>query len=216
MIQSGPGMNLEKLKQVEADFFYRFPGGFDNPEMIAIRKKHKLDKMIEMAQISFVRRNFKLPDLVIENMLKIITRSSLISIFEKPRFRDFVLSLPTEKRRTLAGGLREILHGEEQQGFETMLAVLQTGKLGKWSLMTICQSYYRPEVEVYVKPTTVKGIIETFDLNHLYYRPAPTWDFYKEYRAAINEMKTWVDPSLARYNIAFSGFLLRSMQGRYE
>jgi hypothetical protein len=73
-------MNLEKLKQVEADFFYRFPGGFDNPEMIAIRKKHKLDKMIEMAQISFVRRNFKLPDLVIENMLKIITRSSLFSL----------------------------------------------------------------------------------------------------------------------------------------
>jgi hypothetical protein len=201
---------------VEADFFYRFPGGFDNPEMIAIRKKHKLDKMIEMAQISFARRNFKLPDLVVENIVKIITRSSLISIFEKPRFRDFVLSLPAEKRRTLAGGLREILHGEEQQGFETMLAVLQTGKLGKWSLMTICQSYYRPEVEVYVKPTTVKGIIETFDLNHLQYRPAPTWDFYNAYRAAINEMKTWVDPSLARYNIAFSGFLMRSMQGRYE
>lgn len=216
MKPSGPRMNLEKLKQVEADFFYRFPGGFDHPEMIAIRKKHKLDKMIEMAQISFVRRNFKLPDLVIENMVKIITRSSLISLFEKPRFRDFALSLPAEKRRMLAGGLREILHGEEQQGFETMLAVLQTGKLGKWSLMTICQSYYRPEVEVYVKPTTVKGIIETFDLNHLHYRPAPTWDFYKEYRAAINEMKTWVDPSLARYNIAFSGFLMRSMQGRYD
>lgn len=215
MIQSRPEMNLEKLKQVEADFFYRFPGGFDNPEMIAIRKKHKLDKMIEMAQISFARRNFKLPDLVVENMVKIITRSSLISIFEKPRFRDFVLSLPAEKRRMLSGGLREILHGEEQQGFEAMLSLLQPGKLGKWSLMTICQSYYRPEVEVYVKPTTVKGIIETFELNHLHYRPAPTWAFYEEYRAAINEMKTWVDPSLARYNIAFSGFLMRSMQGRY-
>ena len=209
-------MNLDKLKQVEADFFYRFPGGFDHPEMIALRKKHKLDKMIEMAQISFASRNFKLPDLVVENMLKIISRSSLISIFEKPRFRDFVLSLPAEKRRTLAAGLREILHGEEQQGFETMLTVLQAGKLGKWSLMTICQSYYRPEVEVYVKPTTVKGIIETLELTHLHYRPTPTWAFYKEYRDTINEMKTWVDPSLARYNIGFSGFLMRSMQGRYE
>jgi hypothetical protein len=211
----GSGMNLDKLKQVEADFFYRFPGGFDNPEMIAIRKKHKLDKMIEMTQVSFARRNFKLPDLIVENMLKIITRSSLISIFEKPRFRDFAHSLPVEKRQMLAEGLRETLHGDEQYGFETMLSVLQAGKLGKWSLMTICQAYFRPEVEVYVKPTTVKGIIETLELIHLHYRPTPTWAFYKEYRAAINEMKTWVDPSLSRYNIAFSGFLMRSMQGRY-
>ncbi len=215
MKPSKPAMNLDKLKQAEADFFHRFPGGFEDPEMIAIRKKHKLDKMIEMTQGSFARRNFKLPDLIVEDMVKIITRSSLISIFEKPRFRDFAHSLPVEWRQTLAEGLREILHGDEQRGFESMLAVLQTGKLGKWSLMTICQSYYRPEVEVYVKPTTVKGIIETFELSHLHYRPTPTWAFYEEYRAAINEMKTWVDPSHARYNIAFSGFLMRSMQGRY-
>jgi hypothetical protein len=60
----------------------------------------------------------------------------------------------------------------------------------------------------------VKGIIETFELTHLQYRPTPTWSFYEAYRAALNEMKSWVDPSLARYNIAFSGFLMRSMQGR--
>jgi hypothetical protein len=206
-------MNIEKLKQIEADFFYRFPGGFDNPEMIAIRKKHKLDKMIETTQQVFVKRNFKLPDLVVENMVKIIIRSSLISVFEKPRFRDFAHSLSAESRQTLANGLRETLHGDEQHGFETMLAVLQAGKLGKWSLMTLIQAYYRPEVEVYVKPTTVKGIIETFDLAPLHYKPKPTWEFYEKYRAAINEMKTWVDPSLSRYNIAFSGFLMRGMQG---
>lgn len=206
-------MNIEKLKQVEADFFYRFPGGFANPEMVAIRKKHQLDKMIEITQEAFVKRNFKLPDLILKNMVKIITRSSLISVFEKPRFRDFAHSLPAEARQTLANALGDLLHGDERRGFETMLAVLQSGKLGRWSLMTICQAYYRPEVEVYVKPTTVKGIIETFNLNHLHYRPTPTWAFYKDYRAAINEMKTWVDPSLARYNIAFSGFLMRSMQG---
>lgn len=208
-------MNIEKLKQVEADFFYRFPGGFDNPEMIAIRKKHKLDKMIEMTQESFVRRNFKHPDLIVENMVRIVTRSSLISVFEKPRFRDFARSLPAESRQTLAKGLGDLLHGNEQRGFETMLDVLHGGKLGKWSLMTVCPAYYRPEVEVFVKPTTVKDIIETFDLEHLHYRPAPTWAFYEEYRAAINEMKTWVDPSLSRYNIAFSGFLMRSMQRLY-
>lgn len=208
-------MNLKKLKQAEEAFFDRYPGGFDNPEMIAIRKVHKLDIMIGLTQESFAKANFKLPDLIVENMVKVITRSSLVSVFEKPKFRDFARSLPPEDRRALAKGLEEVLHGEEQQGFEAVLEILRKGKLAKWPLMTICQAYFRPQVEVFVKPTTVKGILETFELENLHYRPAPTWAFYKEYRAAINEMKTWVDASLSRYNIAFSGFLMRSMQGNY-
>ena len=204
-------MNLKKLKQAEQEFFNRYPGGFANPEMIAIRKKHKLDKMIELTQDSFARRNFKLPELIVENMIKIVTRSSLISVFEKPKFRDFVRSLPSNDKQILAKGLEELLHGDEQLGFENMLEVLKSGKLAKWSLMTICSAYYRPQVEVFVKPTTVKGIIETFELEKLHYRPTPTWAFYNEYRALINDMKTEVDASLAPYNVAFTGFLMRSM-----
>ena len=207
-------MNLKKLEQAEQEFFNRYPGGFANPEMIAIRKKHKLDKMIELAKNSFARRNFKLPELIVENMIKIVTRSSLISVFEKPKFRDFARSLPSKDKQALAKGLEELLHGNEQLGFESILEILKNGKLAKWSLMTICSTYYRPQVEVFVKPTTVKGIIETFELENLYYRPTPTWAFYDAYRAVINDMKTKVDASLSPYNVAFTGFLMRSMQGR--
>jgi hypothetical protein len=207
-------MNLKKLKQAEEEFFNRYQGGFAHPEMIAIRKKHKLEKMIELTQGGFAKRNFKLPDLIVENMIKVITRSSLISVFEKPKFRDFARSFPSEGRKMLTGGLQELLHGNEQTGFETMLEVLKSGRLAKWSLMTICQAYYRPEVEVFVKPTTAKGIIETFELKNLQYKPAPTWAFYDQYRAAINEMKSHVDASLSPYSVAFTGFLMRSMQGR--
>jgi hypothetical protein len=207
-------MNLKKLKQAEAAFFERYPGGFANPEMIEIRKKHKLDKMIQLTQDSFVKRNFKLPELIAENMIKVVTRSSLISVFEKPKFRDFVRSLPPDHKRILAQGLKELLHGEEQPGFETVLEVLRKGKLAKWPLITICQTYYRPQVEVFVKPTTVKGIIEYFEIKNLHYKRTPTWSFYDDYRKLINEMKTHVDASLSPYNVAFSGFLMRSMQER--
>ena len=95
-----------------------------------------------------------------------------------------------------------------------MLEVLKSGRLAKWSLMTICQAYYHPQVEVFVKPTTAKGIIETFELKNLKYNPTPTWAFYDEYRAVINEMKSKVDASLSPYNVAFTGFLMRSMLGR--
>ncbi len=210
-----PSMNVNKLLQAEEAFYNRYPGGFSNPEMIAIRKTHKLDKMVELAQDSFAKRNFKLPDLIIENMIKVITRSSLVSVFEKPKFRDFARELPREYRLALAQGLDELLHGNEQTGFETMLAILRSGKLAKWSLMTICQAYYHPQVEVFVKPTTAKGIIDIFELKNLQYKPAPTWAFYSEYRATINEMKTLVDPSLSPFNIAFTGFLMRSIHGQY-
>lgn len=207
-------MNLKKLKQVEEDFLYRYPGGFENPEMIEIRKKHKLDKMIEMTQDAFVKRNFRLPDLIVENMVKIITRSSLISVFEKPAFRNFAYSLASDERKRLAKGLEEFLHGEEPTGFEIIQDVLQKGKLAKWSLMTVCPAYYRPGVEVFIKPTTTKEVIHFLELQDLHYHPRPTWAFYRDYRAAINEMKSHVEESLSRYNIGFAGFLMRSMPGR--
>jgi hypothetical protein len=205
-------MNLKKLKLAEEEFFDRYPGGFDNPEIIEIRKKHKLEKMMELAQDCFAKRNFKLPDLIVENIVKVVTRSSLISVFEKPKFRDFVHSLPAQEKQRLSKGLEETLHGKEQFGFETMLEVLKNGKLAKWSLMTICQAYHRPQIEVFIKPTTAKDVIEYFELSHLHYHPRPTWAFYHDYRTVINDMKSKVDLSLSPYSIAFTGFLMRSMR----
>jgi hypothetical protein len=208
-------MNEKKLRQAEKAFFERYPGGFAHPEMIAIRKHHKLDKMVELAQESFSERTFNHPDLIVDNMVRIITRSSLISMFEKPKFRDFARSLSPLERQDLVQGLQELLYGNEQTGFEILLAILRTWKLAKWSLMTVCQAYYRPQVEVFVKPTTVKGIIATFELDNLQYKPGPTWDFYERFRAVISKMKTKVDPALSPYNIAFTGFLMRSIQEQY-
>jgi hypothetical protein len=76
--------------------------------------------------------------------------------------------------------------------------------------MTVCQSYFHPHRDVLVKPTTVKGIIEYFELKHLQYRPTPSWAFYDAYRSTIYEMKSKVQPSLSPSNTAFSWFLLLS------
>ena len=207
-------MNLKKLKQAEEVFLNRYPGGFENPEMMEVGKKHKMDKMIAFVQEGFARRNFKLPDLIVDNMTKVVSRSSMVSLFEKPKFRDYANSLPPKSKQLFTSGLEEILHGKEQQGFETMLDVLKSGKLAKWSLMTICQAYFRPEFDVFIKPTTAKGAIEYFEMKDLQYKPTPTWAFYDAYRSAINEMKSKVDASLSPSNAAFSGFLMMTMASR--
>jgi hypothetical protein len=204
-------MNLEKLKQAEEQFFAKYPGGFDNPEMIQIRKKHSLQKMFELTQDAFAKQNFKRPDLIVENMVKVITRSSLIAVYEKTKFRNFALLLLPEEKQKLSIGLRDLLHGNEQIGFEILLESLQGGRLAKWSLMTILPAYYHPQTAVFIKPTTVKGIIQYFELNSLHYHPTPTWAFYEEFRAALDDMKAKVDPSLSPYYIAFTGFLMRTM-----
>jgi hypothetical protein len=207
-------MNLDKLKAAEEAFLQRYPGGFENPEIMAIRKKkHNVDKMITFAQEAFAKKNFKLSNLIIENMLHVVSRSSVIARFEKPKFREFTFRLSAQDRMLLAGGLEEELHGKEQTGFETILALLKNGKLAKWSLMTICQAYVHPQRDVFVKPSTVKGIVEYFELNDLQYEPTPSWAFYDEYRSTIHEMKSKVDPSLAPTNLAFSWFLLLSFHG---
>jgi hypothetical protein len=79
--------------------------------------------------------------------------------------------------------------------------------------MTVCQTYFHPQRDVFVKPTTVKGVIAYFELKHLEYKPTPSWTFYDAYRSTFYEMKSNVDPSLSPTNAAFSGFLWMTIRG---
>lgn len=208
-------MNLRKLNEAEKAFLHRYPGGFENPELMAIRRrKHKPEDMIALAQESFSRVKFQFPEQIIQNMMKVVSRSSIISVFEKIRFRDSVYMLSATDRELLSQGLEELLHGEEQGGFEVILDLLKSRKLAKWSLMTVCQTYFHPQRDVFIKPTTVKGVIEHFELKNLQYKPAPSWTFYEAYRSTFYEMKSNVDKSLSPTNPAFSGFLLMSIHGK--
>ena len=204
-------MNLDKLKQAEEKFFNMYPGGFEHPDMVAIGKKHNMDRTIIQVQEAFAEDQFNDTKTIIQTMSKMVSRSSMVSLFEKPKFRDFVNTLPYQYETILAQGLKEVLHGNQEQGFNMMLDVLLTSKLAKWSLISILPVYYKPFDEVFVKPTTAKGVIQQFELDSLVYKPRPSWEFYQEFRSIINEMKTKVDNRLAPNNAAFTGFLMMSI-----
>lgn len=188
-----------------------YPGGFEHPDMVAIGKKHKMDKMITTVQEEFSEDQFGNSKAIVQAMSKLVSRSSMVSLFEKPKFRDFVNSLHNQHETILANGLREMLHGNQEQGFNMMLDVLISGKMAKWSLISVLPVYHKPYDEVFVKPTTAKGVIQQFELGTLVYKPRPSWEFYKEFRSIINEMKTKVDSRLAPNNAAFTGFLMMSL-----
>lgn len=209
-------MNRAKLMEAEDRFFRQYPGGFSNPQMLEIAKKHKAEKMNKLAQESFLISQFENPGIIVESMNKIISRSSMISVFEKPKFKDLVKAMNGNEKERMSDGLKEFLHGDQRCGFEMILDLLGEYKLAKWPLLTIYPVYYRSNVEVFVKPTSAKLIIEYFELEGLKYNSKPTFEFYCAYRDQINQMKMEVDTSLQADNAAFCGFLMFSMENSMD
>lgn len=205
-------MNQQKLHQAEALFLQRYPQGFVSPEIQTLRKKHNVDKMLALSKQLFTKRRFQDIQEVAESMVKVVSRASMVSMFEKPKFRDYVRSLSTSELKPLVYGLKNFLHGDQQKGFEMMVGTLRPARLAKWSLVTIIPNYYFPDAEVFVKPTTAKGVIKQFELEGLEYKSSPTWEFYQEYRDQILAMKAQVIDTLAPNNAAFCGFLMMSLE----
>lgn len=204
-------MNRKKLKAAEQRFLDLYPMGFMNPEMQNIVRKHRMAKMVDLTHELFAKKDFSDARTVATNMSKVIGRSSMVSVFEKPKFRDLIPTLDSKQLKSLAEGMKNFLHGNRQKGFTAIVDVLAPAKLAKWSLVTVIPNYYWPDKEVFVKPTTAKGVIEHFELTGLIYNPQPTWDFYESYRNEILEMKSKVDKSIASSNAAFCGFLMMSL-----
>lgn len=205
-------MNLERLKTAEQLFLGRYPGGFASPEMVEVGKKHKLDKTVDFVHQQFKRKNFQDPAQIVDDMARLIARSSMVSMFEKPKFRDFARGLSPAEKNSLSKALKKLYYGSEQKGFDELLQILLAHKLAKWSIISAFALYFRPQEDVFVKPTTAKGVIEVFELDALHYRPQPSWDFYERFRSSINEMKNAVDPSLSPNNAAFTGFLMMTLR----
>jgi hypothetical protein len=205
-------MNKDKLGVAEAEFLSRYPAGFSDPAMESVKKKHNVDKLAEFAQATLTPANFNRPEFIAEAVLKIVSRSSMVSRFEKPRFRDFIHSLNSFEKEALASALEKRLFGRaKQRGFEELVGMMQPFGVAKWSVISVVPFYFSPKKEVFVKPTTAKGIIAKLEVEGLEYRPAPTWEFYQGYQRLLKDIKGLVSPSLSPNNAALSGFLMISL-----
>ncbi len=186
----------------------RFPGGFAHPEMVERGRPHKIPALTAKAREAFAPERFENAELMAEAIVKAVTASSMVSVFEKPKFRDFVRSLSALQRARLCAHMRALVHGDMRQGFEGLVEFLAPAKLAKWTLVTVVPYYVRPTEEAFVKPTTAKAIIAHYALEGLSYAARPEWAFYSGYRAALKEMMGLVHPSLGPDMAAFSAFLM--------
>jgi hypothetical protein len=205
-------VNEKKLREAEALFLQRYPGGFADPAMATVMKKHNIGKLSEFAGQNLSREHFNRPEHIADTVLKIVSRSSMVSRFEKPGFRDFISALNSHEKQALADAVEKRLYGRQKaRGFNELLGMLSHHKLAKWSVISVVPFYFSPATEAFVKPTTAKGILALLEVEDFAYRPAPTWEFYQAYRNLLSEVKEKVVPTLSPNYAALSGFLMMSI-----
>ncbi|MDX1808580.1 MAG: hypothetical protein R3331_03460 [Sulfurospirillaceae bacterium] len=205
-------MNIEKLKNAQAYFFALYPKGFKDEALQPIVKRHNTAKIGEKVKEMFAQDNFAQPELICENFTKIVSRSSLISVFEKPKVRDMIKGMGHEQKDMLSIGLYELIYGNKKAGFESLVDVLLMHGLAKWSIITLIPYYYAREKNFFIKPTTTKNVIKFFELKGLVYKPRPTYEFYVAYTKALKKMKSQLKSSISNDNAGFTGFLMMAMQ----
>ena len=203
-------MDKSALKDAQDRFLKRYPGGFDNPELVAMGKKYKMAQHCAFARERFAQKSFDSPQDIVEAMAQLASKSAMVSMFEKPKLKAAVAELDHLQSTAWADALRQLLHGDQQSGFEALVAALSQHKLAKWTLVSLVPCYYAPDAEVFVKPTTAKLVIEKLGLD-LKYSAKPNWEFYERFRAALLQMRRIAKRVRAPDNAAFSGFLMMEL-----
>jgi len=205
-------MNLEKLKIIEDHFFETYPKGFEDEGLAKIVKRHNVAKLTDFAQEAFAKEKFAYPGQVVDDMIKLVSRSSMISLFEKPKFRDAMKAMSTERKDMLSIGLYEMLHGSFKNGFNIVLDIFIEEKLAKWSLISVIPYYYAPKKYFFIKPTTTKNILKYFEVEGMVYKPRPSYTFYRDYTKVLKTFKKEVNKKLGDNNAKFTGFLMMGME----
>ena len=205
-------MNIEKLKDAEEEFLFHYPDGFEDEKFFPTMKKFNPLKLEEFTKESFKKENFSNPNLVVEAFFKIIQKSALVSLFDKLKFRDMLVTLTSYEKDMLSIELYELIHGNMKNGFEGLVEFLQQYKLAKWTIISVVLYYNNRQKEYFIKPTTTKNVIKYFEIKDIVYKPTPSFEFYDSYKKVLNEMKKNVHKSLSPDNAAFTGFLRIAIQ----
>lgn len=203
-------MNIEKLLKLESEFLGKYPEGFQTLNLKKVSKKHNVDKHTTYLNDVLTEERLNQGELAYKDVAKVVLSSSLISVFEKMRFRDMSSELTVTEKKNFVKGVQELLFGHEKSGFYMVYTILKKHKLAKWPVITIFRAYKNPKKDVFMKPTVVKKVISHLELD-MKYAPDPSYTLYRKYRTAINKMKKEVSLSVRPNNLAFTGFLMLSI-----
>lgn len=205
-------MNLAKLKDVEIEFLYRYPKGFQDESFFPTIKKFNPEKLEAFAKEALKKENFSNPNIIVEGFFKTIQKSVMVSLFDKLKLKDALLTLNSYEKDMLSIEIYELLYGNKKNGFEGLVEFLAQYNLAKWTIISVIPYCINRHSEYFIKPTTTKMVIKYFELKELIYKPKPSFEFYENYSKALDEMKSKLHESLTFDNVAYTSFLKIAME----
>ena len=200
-------MNIEKLKEYEAEFLEQYPNGFDDRNFSSIMKTYNPLKLEEFAKDALKKENFQNPSLIVNGFLKVVQKSVFVSVFDKLKLKDMIATLNSYEKDMLSIELYELLYGNKKKGFEGLVEFLSEYKLAKWTIISLIPYCINRDEDYFIKPTTTKNNIKTFELEDCIYKTKPSFEFYDKYTKALDIMKSSLDKSLSPDNVGFTAFL---------
>lgn len=201
-------MNMEKFKRQQELFLLHYPGGSEHPVMKQLTKKHHIEKFMKLCEDQLRLEDFENPEAVFQVIVKIVTGSTLVSVFEKTAFKKMANAYSDLEKATLVNHYKNLLHGNQQEGFEAIVEMLGRYGNAKWPIITCVLYYSNPYGELVVKPTTAKQAIAYFEADDLFYVTKPDYSFYTAYRDWVIALRDQAEPELMTDNGAFCGFLM--------
>lgn len=202
--------NKKKLLEAQKKFLKFYPKGFLSPEIQMIAKKHNLAKTQKLIEDCFKKKSFQQPETICTESIKIMNSSSMISLFDKPKYRDFIKGISVEEKILFSQGLYKLYFGDEKKAYDQLIEIMGDHKIARWPIISLFKAYKNLDYDVFIKPSTTKLIIKELDLD-ITYKAKPSYEFYREYREIINFLKTQLDPRLSPNNPAFTGFLMMTL-----
>ncbi|WP_417327240.1 hypothetical protein [Halarcobacter sp.] len=200
-------MNIEKLKDLEAEFFEEYPKAFEDERLLKLMKKFNPSKLEELSNQYFHKDNFSQPEIVCENFIKIVSKSVVVSFYDKMKLKDAIKDMGMYQKDMFSIALYDLLHGNEKDGYDSFVEILSEYSLAKWTLVSLVPYYMNRKKEYFIKPTTAKNIINYLELKDLKYKPKPSFEFYKGFKKALDEIKKNVPKNLSEENICLTAFL---------
>ncbi len=183
-------------------FLSKFPDGLNDEMWIELGKKHKPNKIIETINNELSEDNLKE---MLENedyktictlVLKLVKKATVVSVFEKVAFQNFINDETTNKDFALA--FFDLLYNYNEKSFNEMVSVLAMYKQDKnknackWPVITFFISYKDPNKFVILKPNTVKQTAKILEFN-IEYSSTPN---FKTYTNVINMVENYRENSM--------------------
>ena len=188
-------MNYQYLDDL---FLLRFPQGFADEEFKNSAKRHRTsDKILAIIKNDFDVASLQREDTYQINknialILKIVTMSSMISVFEKVAFRNYLAD--SKIHETFLQALYDLITKKDHESFDNFVCVLNLRKretnkrVATWPLVTFFLLYFDEYHEIFIKPNTIKRLIKLleFDVEYVSY---PNYETYQKIKEMVETYK---------------------------